>query len=393
MKIACVLITHLALKAELMRQPQLRGKPAIITTPSSRGHQVRDASPRAKGVAVGMPLQEALSRCKGALLVEADEPHYRAVFCGIVQSLSRRSPLVESGELGCAYVGVDGLEGIYGGEAGIVSSLLNAVPGQYNPRIGLAEAKFPAYVAAALSEGGRATRVPDDVGDFLADLPVELLPISWESRARLRGFGLHTMGQVAALSVGSLQAQFGAEGRLAWELSNGIDPSWLLPLRHEEVVSESLTFPSPAATLYAILPAVDTLLGRAFTHPAVRGRYVRVVSMEGKVLHKPPWTRCFAFKSPIGSKDRALPVLKSGLEATQLPGPVEDMRLTLSGITGESGIQSSLFSDVRKRSQLREMLRQLEVRLRAKPPIYKVMELEPWSRIPERRQALVQFEP
>ena len=39
------------------------------------------------------------------------------------------------------------------------------------------------------------------------------------------------------------------------------------------------------------------------------------------------------------------------------------------------------------------MMRQLEMRLRTKPPIYKVMELEPWSRIPERRQALVQFEP
>jgi DNA polymerase-4/protein ImuB len=69
------------------------------------------------------------------------------------------------------------------------------------------------------------------------------------------------------------------------------------------------------------------------------------------------------------------------------------MKLTLGGITGESGIQSSLFSDVRKREQLKEMMRQLEVLLGCKPPIYQMKEVEPWSRIPERRQALVLFDP
>jgi len=393
MKVACVLITHLPIKSELRRHLQLRGKAAIVTVQSSSGPKVLDASPEASGVASGMPLQEALSRCKDAALIEADEPHYRAVFNGVLESLSQRSPLVEKSELGCVYVGVNGLESIYGDEAGTVAALLKSVPHEYNARIGLAEAKFPAYVAAVLSEGGRATWVPDDVGGFLADLTVDLLPISWESRTRLHQFGLHTMGRMASLSLGSLQAQFGAEGKLAWELSNGIDPSWLLPLKHEEVVSESLSFPSPAATLYAIMLAVEVLLGRAFAHPSIRGRYVRIMSMEGRVLHKPPWTRSFAFKEPVNSKARALVRVRSSLEALELPGPLEDMSLTLSGITGESGLQSSLFSDVRKQDQLRDMMRQLEARLHTRPPIYKVMELEPWSRFPERRQALVQFEP
>ena len=42
---------------------------------------------------------------------------------------------------------------------------------------------------------------------------------------------------------------------------------------------------------------------------------------------------------------------------------------------------------------LDETIRQLEARLRTKPPIYKVVDMEPWSRIPERRQALVEFAP
>ena len=394
MKTACVLITHLPAKAELRRRADLRDRPVIITAQTGRdGPLVLDVSPRVTGVAVGMPLQEALSRCKSATLLEANEPHYRVVFDRIVRSLSRRSPVVEKGELGCAYVDVTGLEAMYGGESRVISALLNAVPREFHARLGLAGAKFPAYVAAAMSDGGHARKVPDDVRGFLAGLPVDLLPVSWDDRVRLHRFGLHTIGQVASLPVGPLQAQFGPEGRRAWELANGIDHSWVAASRQERTVSESLTFPSPATTLYAVLPAVETLLGRAFAHPAVRGKYVRSASLESRVLHRAPWTKGFVFKEAVNSKDRALTALKNMLAAAEIPGPLEDMRLVLSGITGESGIQASLFPDVRKRMQLRETMRQLEARLRTRPPVYKVMDVEPWSRLPERRRALVQFEP
>ena len=393
MSIACVLITHLPAKAELQRHPELRNRPVVITTDSGRGPLVLDVSPEVRGVTAGMPLQEALSRCKGPALLEADGPHYKKVFEQVLRALFTRSPVVEKAELGCAYVGVDGLAAMYGGEARVISALLHAVPEEFNPRIGLGKTKFPAYVAAMTSEGARAVRVPDDVPGFLARLPVDLLPMSWDNKVRLRRFGLRTIGQVASLPVGALQAQFGREGRLAWALANGADHSRLATYTQEQAVTESVVFPSPASTLHAILPAIDTLLGRAFSHPVIKGKYARLASIEAQVMHRPPWTRSLAFKEAIGSKDKALPVLRHMLEAAEIPGALEDIRLTLSGITGESGIQSSLFADVRKQVQLRETMRQLETRLRRRPPVYKVMEVEPWSRLPERRQALVQYEP
>ena len=86
-------------------------------------------------------------------------------------------------------------------------------------------------------------------------------------------------------------------------------------------------------------------------------------------------------------------MLKNALEAIEIPGPLEDIRMIVSDTAGESGIQSSLFIEVRKQQQLREVMQQLKVRLRTRPPIYKVLDVEPWSRIPERRQALVEFAP
>jgi DNA polymerase-4/protein ImuB len=393
MKVACVLITHLPVKAEMRRDSALNNKAVLITTQSIGGAQVLDFSSQAKGVSTGMSLQEALSRCKGAVLIEADEIYYHQMFDRIVGALLDKSPLVEKGELGCTFLDMHGTEGIYGGDEGIIDTLLDAVPSHFGPRVGLAESKFPAYVAAVASRPGQATRVPRGVASFLKELPIDLLPLSWEDRVRLHDFGLHTMGQIASLSVGSMQAQFGTQGRVAWELANGIDKSPFISSKHREAVTDFITFPVPATSLSAILPAVDILLGRVLSHPSLRGKYLRSVSIQANVLNRSPWSKKLAFKSPVNRKEAALFVFRNALETIEIPGPLEDIRMTVFDTAGESGRQTSLFLEVRKQEQLAEMIRQLEVRLRAKPPIYKVMDVEPWSRIPERRQALVEFVP
>jgi ATP-dependent RNA helicase HelY len=49
-------------------------------------------------------------------------------------------------------------------------------------------------------------------------------------------------------------------------------------------------------------------------------------------------------------------------------------------------------ADTPEIAELREAVRQLMVRLGGKPPIYQVKDMEPWSRIPERRQVLIRFD-
>ena len=190
-----------------------------------------------------------------------------------------------------------------------------------------------------------------------------------------------------------MQAQFGARGRLFWELANGIDNRPFLPAGQHTAVTEFLVFPVPATSMLAILPAVDVLLGRLLSHPSLRGKYLRSVAIQANVLNRAAWTKRLAFKSPVNRKEAALFALKSSLEDAHIPGPLEDIRMTVSEAAGESGTQASLFADVRKQQQLREAMRQLEARLRVRPPIYKIMDVEPWSRLPERRQALVEFVP
>ena len=95
-----------------------------------------------------MTLEQALSRNADSPVLEADEAAYRRVFHQVLLSLQGVSDRVEGAGLGTAYVRLDGLEAMYGGEDPLVAALLNAVPLGLKPRVGVGDAKFPAFVAA-----------------------------------------------------------------------------------------------------------------------------------------------------------------------------------------------------------------------------------------------------
>ena len=149
MKVACLLITHLRAKVEMRRHPNLKNIDAIIVERSrgritgGRLHAFRQwRIPRQylRGSPLH-PTHRSRPRSRRASLPQG----VRSSFIACLQGISDR---VEGAELGTAYIRLDGLERMYGGEARMVNALLNAVPQDLAPRVGVAEAKFPAFVAA-----------------------------------------------------------------------------------------------------------------------------------------------------------------------------------------------------------------------------------------------------
>jgi DNA polymerase-4/protein ImuB len=289
-------------------------------------------------------------------------------------------------------VDLRGLEKLYGGEARLIKAVADAVPQIYSSQVGVAEGKFPAYAAALQAESCRAMRVPEDTASFLAELPITHLPTSWKTKERLLDFGLNVMGSIAQLPFNTMQGEFGKEGARLWRLANGLDDELLVPRQHEETFVREVAFATPTVSLPAIFIALESLLTRAFIG-RLRGRFARVALLEGRVDNGSTWSKRIGFREPVGSRDRAMFILRSRLENLALPGPLEALSLTLSGITGEAGRQESLFPEARHWDQLDDAIRQLQARLGQRPPIYRVREVEPWSRIPERRHALVAYDP
>ena len=387
MKVACALITHLRVKAEVKREPHLEGLPVIIVDRNHPRPLVIDSSPGKAAVAPGATLEQALSLCPGAVVLEADDSHYRRVFRQVLTALMGVSDRVEATDLGTACVGIDGLEPMYGGEARLVTTLLNAVPRWLNPRIGVGEGKFPALVAARESQPMGASRVPPDPAAFLAPHSIDLLPMSAGTRDALHRFGLHTLGQIAAMPSDLLVDRFGHEGWLAWSLANGNDDSPLVPIKHEEMVVERTSLPFSSTSLELLLVAVDTLLRRAYARPEIRGRYVGKVLLECAVFRAAPWQKSIAFQEGVNRWERASFIVRSRLEAEPSQAPIDDLTLTLADFTGESGSQLGLMPEVRetRQQQLVEVERRLQTRAPGVSALYRVVNVAPWHPAPEMR--------
>ena len=444
MKVACVFITHLRAKVEMQRSPHLKDQPVLIADRRERSAGksktrpvVVDYFPGATAVSTGMPLERALSYQADAIVLEADDPHYRRMFRQVLASLQGISDRVEDAGLGTAYVALDGLEALYGGEERLVLALLNAVPQHLAPRAGVGEGKFPAMVAARSSDPLRAGKVPGNVAAFLSHRPIALLPVPGNTISALHRFGLHTLGQVAAMDQALLVDQFGTEGERIWNLANGRDDRALLPLEYEETVSEETSLPFSSTSLEMLLVASDTLLRRAYARPIMRGRYAGRAALECPVFGSAPWEKSVNFQESVGRWERASFIVRSRLEAEPPAVPVDGLSLTLSGFTGESGSQLGLLPDVRddRRGRIMEAERRLQTRLASvgggapqalrgsggapqalrgseakqraqsleagnekgglvkRPALYRVVEVAPWHPAPEMRAVQTPLDP
>ena len=389
MRILCVLLAHFPWSCEVRRNPALESRPAIVTYTSGSHRLVHDWSPGLEGLQRDMPLQQALARNGDVELLQADIPCYRAVFNGMLDALEEKSPLVEGPEPGLVYIGVDGLHLIYPDDDALLQAVREAVPEAFMPQIGIAGNKFLAYLAARRSPSKEGHRIlsGDDVTAFLKDLPCDVLPVLSKSRSRLHDFGMHTLGQIAALPPGPLQSQFGPEGKRIWELARGIDDTPLYPRFMERAIEESTVLASVTVSLEAILVATELLLVRVFANIARDGLGIRSLTLWTRTWSADTWERTVQFKEPAMEMRAAMSRIKRVLEDYPQPGPVEQVGIRVNRLGYPQGRQRNLFSELRAKDHLIEDIKQLELRL-GNPQVYKVKEVEPWSRIPERRYAL-----
>ncbi len=387
MRILCILLPNFPLRCEVRRNPALEGHPAVVTYTSGSCKLVMDWSPELEGLQHDIPLQQALARYGDVELLQADIPCYRTIFSELLDALEEKSPLVEGPDLGCVYIGVDGLQLLYPDDDALLKAIREAIPETFTSQIGIAGNKFLAYLAARRSPPGGHRILSGDVARFLRDLSCDVLPVSPKSRSKLHDFGMHTLGQLAALPPGPVQSQFGPEGRRIWELARGIDDTPLYPRFMEKAIDESTTLSSVTVSLEAIVVAMELLLVRVFANIGRNGLGIRSLTLWTRTWSAESWERTIQFKESAMDMRTAVSRVKRVLEDYPQPGPVEQIGMRINRLGYPRGRQKSLFSELRAKDHLIEDIKQLELRL-GNPQVYKVKEVEPWSRIPERRYAL-----
>ena len=389
--IACVVIPGFDLRAALRAAPCLAERPtALAPLPGTEPllGSVTAAADTA-GVRPGMRLGEALATCPALVLVEQDPATAREEWEAVLRRLEDAGFAVDSADPGCVYFETRGVERLYGGLEAALQHALAAVGSAWDPRVGAAERRFAALAAANVARPGQVLIVSDErTAEFLAPLPLSLLPLSPERYADLEQLGVRQLGQLAGLPGSAVAERMGPDGRRAWGLARGGRAGRVRGRRPPAELVESLEFPEAVGNELTLRRAFGALLDRMLARPERDGRFARKVAIAARLVGGGSWRRTVTLRDPTAERDRLKAALAPKL--AELPAPVLELRLELVSLAESRGQQLELVCAEGDglQMQLQEGLKQVCAST-GSGSVCSVVEVAPWSRIPEARALLL----
>ncbi len=390
--IAAVVIPAFDLRAALRLRPGLEAEPAALAplpwTPNRFVGSVTQAA-QAKGVKPGMRLGEALATCPSLVLVEQDPAGVEQAWEEVLRGLENAGFAVEPAEPGTALFDTKGVERLYGGLEPALKRALAAVGPAWDARAGAAERRFAALAAANVARPGQALIVSDDrTRSFLAPLPLTLLPLERERYEELEELGVRTIGQLAGLPGGAVAERLGPDGRRAWSLARGEQDGKVAPRQPPSRLVETLEFPDAVGQELTLRRGLGVLIDGLLARPDRAGRPPRKLALWARLVGGASWRRTVTLREPTADPERLR--LALGPKLAELPAPVLKLRLEATELAGSGGEQLELVraEGDAMRGRLSEGLRQVKAAVGA-GGVSMVVEVAPWSRIPEARALLV----
>jgi protein ImuB len=398
--VVCILIPRFRLLTALgTRQELLREAVALAPEPD-REQVVGEVSGAAEalGIHPGMRLGEALARCPDLRLVPPDPECAASAWEAVLDALERIGAAVEPVHPGQACFEAEGLRRLYGGHLEGVLQRARRAPGM-PARMGAGPSRFCAFAAASTARPGRSARiVPAGAARaFLAPLPVGLLRARPEVTERgrrddlstvLERLGVRTLGELAALGANEVADRFGRRGLRARELASGIDTP-LRPRAFRERLAERLDLPDAASGLQ-LERTLELLIDRLLARPERRGRAFRRMRLSGRFVEQGAWRREVPLRRATADRERLRLALAPRLG--ELPAPIEQLSLAVVSFGPPVADQASFTQpdESERRRRLGEAVRQ--TRAAAGPEaLLRVLEIDPASRVPERRMLLTPF--
>jgi nucleotidyltransferase/DNA polymerase involved in DNA repair len=356
--------------AQAERGGELAGRPLVVGGHPSERKPVRAASveARAFGVCAGMPLRQAEQLCPEALFFPADPAAESSLARHLLAGLYAMAPKVELAAGGEAYIEVDGL-----GDPMVFAERVGAYLHQRlrsRPALGLGSNKFVAAIAAGLAAGVLPVdgELPPRLvprgseRSFLAPLPIsDCLPEMPDLCRRLRLFGLRRLGDLAAMPLAAVEAQFGAEGLRALRLARGEDSRrlqpWEPPQRIEEQSRLDPAVDNFTPLLFVARGLVDRI-GERLVEDAYAVTTVRL-RLEMEDPRDAPLEAQLKLRSPMSTGEELWTPVSQLLQRQAMTSPIGRLCLRVSGFCPAQSRQVDLLT--RADGRLEDITRQLHL--------------------------------
>ena len=398
---------HLPLRLERAARPL--PEPVVLGGHPWDPGRVLDCSPAARrhGIRRGMTLAAAHALAPDAAFLVPDLDRYRAAAESALDALATFAPYVEGetdperDEFGGAYLGIDGLERLWGAEPVLLGRIATAiaphVPGPL--RAGIAGSRFGSFVAAIVARDGLpGTDVtwhavpPGGVeaeAAFLAPLPVTLLPATDDTQLRLRTLGVRRIGEFAALPRAAVMARFGAEGGFLHDLASGCDGRRIVPRRPAERLRASAELEPPVDSLESIRFVLHRLAEALCGQLTARGAGATVARLEWREAGGSSLVEQ-SLPGPTSRPEAVERLLLARLEVAPPRHPVEWIALELDRVVPAGGRQLGLFGPQAARAaHLEWQVADLSIRF-GEGRVLRAVLHDPDARLPEDRVGWVE---
>ncbi|MGZ4461779.1 MAG: DinB/UmuC family translesion DNA polymerase [Gaiellaceae bacterium] len=379
------------LRAALLDQPGLGRVPAALAPVPGTEPLLGPvtAAGEAAGVRPGMRMGEALATCPRLRLIEPDPARSELEWERLLRRLEEAGLAVEPLDRGCVSFETRLVERLYGGLEPVLERARAAVGPEWDPRLGAAGRRFTALAAANVAQPGQIVVVSDEeTPAFLAPLSLDLLPLPAAEREELGELGVRRLGELALIPGGAVSERLGKAGREAWELAQGGSRQRVRGREPMEEIAETLSFPEAVANELTLRRAFGVLLDRLLDRPERGDRFVRTLALSARLVGGGSWRRRTTLREPSAERARIRAALAPKL--AELPAPALELKLELVTLAEETGQQLELVPAAGGELQARLLQGLKQVRASTGTgSVCSVVEVAPWSRIPEARALLV----
>ena len=284
-------ILHLDMDAffaavELLRRPDLRGKPVIIGgrgDPSRRG-VVATATYEARkfGVRSGMPFRTAQRLCPDAVYLPTDFAEYARWSQVFKAAMKDVSPLFEDRGIDEAYLDISANTETSNALGRELKARILADTGM-TCSIGIAPNKLLAKIASDLDKPDALTILqPEDIEARIWPLPARRIPgIGPKAEQKLDALGIHSIGELAAAPPLRLARHFGnAMAAFMHAAANGRHDTQVVTVREPKSRSRETTFQEDVADPRVIEQTVAELSAHVAADLRRRGYAGRTIGIK-----------------------------------------------------------------------------------------------------------------
>ena len=231
---------------ELLRHPELKGKPLIVGGDGQRGIVAACSYEARKfGIQSAMPAMTAKKLCPEAVFLKGSYHEYSKYSRIVTDIIAGAVPVYEKASIDEFYVDLTGMDKFFG-VSQYTRELRERITRETGLPIsyGLSTSKLVSKMATNEAKPNGYLEIPAGRETaFLWPLTVDKIPmVGKQTQQHLYSMGIHTIEQLANTPVEQLEYAFGKWGKSLWEKAHGLSDSPVEPYSEQKSLSHENTF-------------------------------------------------------------------------------------------------------------------------------------------------------